>query len=292
MREKPRQWWIGALLSLVRPGLGQIYNGQARKGITFLIIGIIFIPFLDLEILSGYPSREPLQAMVWLISISAVFIFLVVSDAIFYSIKKRHHYQLEKYNKIVVYAAVILCGMLPPVLVPSMNIAPAKIKKKYVQAYKIPSKSMLPALLPGDFILVDRRLPARKPVRGEIIVFLFPLDETKDFINRVVAVEGDRVEIRDKRLYVNNTLVKDKPVLHQEPEVLDAARSPRDNFGPITVPEDSFFVMGDNRDRAFDSRFWGVVEQSKIRGTARQIYWSWDPNASAIRWERIGNEIL
>lgn len=292
MKDKPRKWWISGLLSIFRPGLGQIYNGQGRKGIIFLVIGIIIIPFLSFKILSGYPSQAPLQAMGMQMSISAIFFLLVISDAIFYSFKQRHHYYLKTYNKFFVYAAVFLCGLLVFALVPSLNVTPGTIKENYMQAYKIPSRSMVPTLLPGDFILVDRRLPARQPARGDVIVFRFPNDETKEFIMRVVAFGGDTVEVQDKMLYVNNIVVNNIPVVYQDPEVAPAASSPRDNFGPVAVPEGAFFVMGDNRDRAFDSKFFGFVDQSKIKGTARQIYWSLDPDVLAFRWERIGQGIF
>lgn len=292
MQDKPRKWWISGLFSLIWPGLGQLYNGQVRKGVVLLMLGFFMIPLLSLGILSKYPPAAPLQAMALMIALSAVLILYAVSDAIFHSLKQRHHYPLKKYNKVAVYAAVILCGILLPYLVPPLKVTPGNIKANYLQAYKIPSKSMLPTLLVGDCILVDRRLPAREPVRGDIIVFRFPLDENKDFIKRVVAVGGDTVAVRDKNLYVNGVLEKEMPVVHQDPEVMPATAGPRDNFGPVTVPEESFFVMGDNRDQAFDSRFFGFVDKSKIKGTARQIYWSWQPGTLAFRWERIGQQIF
>jgi signal peptidase I len=151
---------------------------------------------------------------------------------------------------------------------------------------------MEPTFLIGDWFLADRRLPARNPTRDDIIVFEYPKNKTIDFIERVVAVGGDTVEIRNKGLYVNNKLVKETHVVHQEPDVITASESHRDNFGPITVPDGSFFVMGDNRDDSADSRFFGFVDKNKIKGTARQVYWSWDHKTSSVRWKRIGKRIL
>jgi signal peptidase I len=77
-----------------------------------------------------------------------------------------------------------------------------------------------------------------------------------------------------------------------ETNIIPASENPRDNFGPVIVPKDAYFVMGDNRDRAYDSRFWGFVDKAKIKGTVKQIYWSWDRNGSIVRWNRIGKKIL
>jgi len=177
------------------------------------------------------------------------------------------------------------------------------IRSFVVQAFKIPSGSMLPTLLIGDHILVNKflyglRLPYPidemivqwgQPERGDIVVFVFPRDPSKDFIKRVVAVEGDTVEIRHKQLYINGEQVED---LHAT--FADSDREipgPRDNFGPLVVPPQKLFVMGDNRDRSHDSRFWGLVDLDEVKGKAFMIYWSWDGEDRWVRWERIGDLI-
>lgn len=98
--------------------------------------------------------------------------------------------------------------------------------------------------------------------------------------------------IKDKELFVNNKPVKESYIVHKEPDVVPASQNPRDNFGPATVPEGSYFMMGDNRDRSYDSRFWGFVEKSKIKGTVKNIYWSWDRKKIEVRWNRIGTKVL
>lgn len=122
--------------------------------------------------------------------------------------------------------------------------------------------------------------------------FEYPEDPSKDFVKRVVAVGGDIVAIRNKELFVNNKPAKESYVVHKELGVIPASQNPRDNFGPSTVPEGYYFTMGDNRDRSYDSRFWGFVEKSKIKGTVRNIYWSWDRNKNEVRWNRIGTKVL
>jgi signal peptidase I len=177
------------------------------------------------------------------------------------------------------------------------------IRSFVVQAFKIPSGSMLPTLQIGDHILVNKflyglRLPYPfdtmivqwgRPERGAVIVFAFPLDPDKDFIKRVVAVAGDTVEVRNKRLLINGEQVED-PHGSFDDDGRDLA-GPRDNYGPVTVPPHKLFVMGDNRDHSHDSRFWGFVDLSEVKGKAFMIYWSWDGADRWVRWERIGGWI-
>ncbi len=176
------------------------------------------------------------------------------------------------------------------------------IRTFVVQAFKIPSGSMLPTLQIGDHILVNKLsyglwvpgLDARlfafsEPSRGDVVVFIYPVDPTKDFIKRVVAVGGDVLQIRNKQVYVNGKAVVDPHAYFADGE--DGRQSsPRDNFGPVTVPAHHIFVMGDNRDRSYDSRFWGFVDLSAVKGRAFLIYWSWTDNYK-IRWERLGDLI-
>lgn len=181
------------------------------------------------------------------------------------------------------------------------------------QAFKIPSGSMLDTLLIGDHLLVNKfiygthvpftdnsYLKLRDPQRGDVIVFEFPEDEDKsffqrrDFIKRVIGTPGDIIEIKSKQVYVNGHLYRIPQEVHKDEHVVPAVAGPRDFAGPIKVPADSYFVMGDNRDFSFDSRFWGFVHKSKIKGLAFIKYWSWDSQADLldkVRWERIGRTI-
>jgi signal peptidase I len=178
------------------------------------------------------------------------------------------------------------------------------IQSFVVQAFKIPSGSMKDTLLVGDHILVNKFLygveipftdihvlPLRKPHRLDVVVFKYPEDETKDFIKRVIGLPGDSVEVRNKIVYVNDVPLKEPYTIHTQDTVYPAEVQPRDNFGPVTVPANSYFVMGDNRDQSLDSRFWGFVKQNKIEGEAFLIYWSWDRDKTWVRWRRIGRLI-
>jgi len=191
-----------------------------------------------------------------------------------------------------------------------------------VQAFKIPSGSMIPTLLIGDHILVSKlaygfQLPKDcefqvafppvicysssivmdfdHPQRGDVIVFRYPEDEHKDFIKRVVGTPGDVIEIQNKQVLINGERFVDKDFTQRvDPGMIDGRINPRDNFGPITVPPESYFVMGDNRDQSLDSRFWGFVKMNKIKGRAFLVYWSWNGQGTWmewVRWDRIGKGI-
>jgi signal peptidase I len=173
------------------------------------------------------------------------------------------------------------------------------IRTFVVQAFKIPSGSMLDTLLIGDHLLVNKFLygtripftdkvvmPLEDPQRGDVIVFEFPEDPSKDFIKRIVGVPGDVVEMKDKALFRNGEKLVESYIKHTDPSI----QPRRDNFGPITVPAGKYFVLGDNRDESYDSRFWGFVDKDKIRGKAWVIYWSWDGPAD-IRFDRIGRMV-
>jgi signal peptidase I len=210
------------------------------------------------------------------------------------------------------------------------------IRAFVVQAFKIPSGSMIPTLVIGDHILVNKFIYGLKvpftdgrflifspPKRGDIIVFSYPgnrdieectsfsknisarfsnafnmknplhlfKNDCRDFIKRIIAVGGDTIEIKDKTVNVNGRAVSEPYKQHSDNMILGSDVNERDNFGPITIPRNKFFVMGDNRDNSHDSRFWKFVDISEIKGEAFIVYWSWDSLENLInkvRWSRIG----
>ncbi|MCF6245807.1 MAG: signal peptidase I [Desulfobacula sp.] len=180
------------------------------------------------------------------------------------------------------------------------------IRTFIVQAFKIPSGSMLETLQIGDQILVNKFIygvkipftngktiiPVKNPEKGDIVVFKYPEDPSKDFIKRVVATAGDTLEIVNKQLFINGKLVKDEPyAIHKDRQIIPGKFTTRDNHRKITIPENKIFVMGDNRDNSHDSRFWGFVDLTAVRGEAFIIYWSWEKN-KGVRWNRLGNLLM
>ncbi|MFQ5510929.1 MAG: signal peptidase I [Candidatus Krumholzibacteriia bacterium] len=168
------------------------------------------------------------------------------------------------------------------------------VRTFFIQAFKIPSESMEETLLVGDFLfankfiygaklpLIDKRLPAvREPRPGDIIIFKYPGDRHTDYIKRCVAVSGQTVELRGRKLYVDGEFR----------EEMYARYFHGSKYGPYTVPEGHIFMMGDNRDNSADSRVWGPLDKNLILGKAMFIYFSWDSASRAVRFSRIGDVI-
>jgi len=182
------------------------------------------------------------------------------------------------------------------------------IRTFVVQAFKIPSSSMEPTLEVGDHLLVNKfiygiKFPFigtkyfqfKKPQRGDIIVFIYPKDRSKDFIKRVIGTEGEKVQIVQNKIYINNQLIDDPWGHYDERSTSTKYLQPMERFGPVTVPVNSLFVLGDNRDNSQDSRFWGFVNVNEVKGKALIIYFSWDRYAQSllekVRWARFGKLI-
>ena len=181
------------------------------------------------------------------------------------------------------------------------------IRGLVIQAFRIPSGSMEDTLLVGDYLFVNKmvygseidigfsgnrlvyyRFPKiRDPKPGDVIVFRYPDDPSRDLIKRCVAVAGQTVEIRDKVLYVDGVAREEPYAMHKDPRVLPGETSPRDNFGPFVVPQGHLFMLGDNRDNSHDSRFWGALPRSLVKGKSMFLYWSWDEERSLPRWNRL-----
>ncbi len=175
------------------------------------------------------------------------------------------------------------------------------IRTFVVQAFKIPSGSMLPTLQIGDHILVNKfiygprlevpltqmslgQLPGlREPRGGDVIVFIYPRERDKDFIKRIVAVAGQTIEVHGTHVTIDGKPVEDPHAHYVKHDHVD--------FGPYTVPAGHVFVMGDNRDESYDSRFWGPVPIQDIKGLAMVIYWSWG-GERWVRWDRLGRLVF
>jgi len=161
------------------------------------------------------------------------------------------------------------------------------------QAFKIPTGSMEDNLKVGDHIIVNKFIygpvpapwlsafPLRDIKRGDIIVFRYPLQPETDYVKRVVGLPGDTLMVRDKKVYINGKVLSepytvfDDPVTYPPQPALPEPYRSRDQFGPYSVPDGQYFAMGDNRDHSSDSRFWGTVPRSMIKGRAFMVYWSW-----------------
>ena len=175
-----------------------------------------------------------------------------------------------------------------------------------VQAFKIPTGSMEKNLLIGDHLLVNKfvfaptlsafertLLPIDEIERGDIVVFKYPEEPERDFIKRVIGMPGDTIELKQKRVYVNGTMLDEPYVQYLSPP---EESSPQDfdvrvQYGPVTVPPGHYFMMGDNRDNSQDSRYWGFMPRSYVKGKALFIYWSFEENGLGVRWDRLLHQI-
>lgn len=162
------------------------------------------------------------------------------------------------------------------------------IRTFVVQAFKIPSGSMKPTLLVGDHILVNKfiygikipfvrktLIPVKEPQREDVIVFIYPVNKDKDFIKRIIGLPGDQIEIFGRKIHINGRPFRDMHGFYSDTDKSSSDLPAKTHFGPITVPENHLFVMGDNRNHSYDSRSWGFVPLKSVKGKAFIIYWSW-----------------
>ena len=314
--KKRRRWWLAGLLSFLVPGLGQVYNGQETKGLFYYVVLSVW-GGLAIGLLC-YLLKSPITPMnIGIICLLALISMIVWILIIFESIRTARRissdYTLKRYNRWYIYLLVILIIRLV-----DYSVETVIVKNKIVKAYKIPAGSMMPTLLMGDHFICDLSYyRSHNPKRGDIVVFKWPMDESKDFVKRIIGIPGDTIQIINDDVYINNEKLELKFVgkcslkhgigadIYQETlgnvsyQILDQNKR-YEYFGPITVPEGEYFVMGDNRDYSSDSRHWGMVKRHQIYGKPAFIYFSLDRKIpawnifgrlSSIRFSRIG-EIL
>ena len=178
-----------------------------------------------------------------------------------------------------------------------------------VQAFKIPTGSMENSLLIGDHLLVNKfvfaptgfdfekmLLPTRKIARGNVVVFKYPEDPSRDFIKRVIGLPGEVVELQNKNVYIDGNVLDERYTKFLELPLEDPSEKDQNNFdvrrqyGPVTIPANQYFVMGDNRDNSQDSRYWGFLPREYIKGEAMLIYWSYDVKSES-RSENITSKL-
>jgi len=269
---------IALLLSLIAPGLGQVYSGKLERGIIFFLV-FEFLLIL-LYIFSGL--RFKFYGFILFLAFGFTFFgfFLYILSDAFRGVNRLRVTVRKPYDRwyfyIIISAVITLMNefILPPVL-PDIE---------RFKAHKFPSISMEPALLVGDRFVADRKIyKEERPKRGDVIIFEYPKDPSKDFLKRVIGLEGEKVEITDNKVYINDKLLDD-PWGYYESSGQRMYLKELENFGPVVVPKDSLFVLRDNRHNSMDSRIFGFVDLTKVNGKALYIYW-------ATNKSRIGMEI-
>lgn len=156
--------------------------------------------------------------------------------------------------------------------------------------FQVSNEAMAPALLPGDHVIVHRAAyHAAEPQRGDVVVYRYPDENGKLFLHRVIGVSGDRIEVRNQVVFLNEEVLAEPYVQHTDRSSM--VGNVRDNLGPVTVPPDTYFVLGDNREESLDSRFFGPISREHIVGKAVVIYWSIDLSMKTPRWERLDQPV-
>ncbi len=282
---KPRKSWVSAILTILVVGLGHIYSGNAQRGIFLYFIPQSILMAVCVGLLLVLPNKIGL--VLTLLLFVGFYIFCIL-DAIRIPSRNKSTYTLKKYNRWYVY---LICWILSAFLIqPLLSFA---IKGHFIQAYKIPSGAMIPTLQIGDQILTKKKFLLGDSInRGDIVTFPYPEDPSKIFIKRVIGIGGEKLEIKGKHVFINGMSLTEPYIQNTDTRIFQAEQMPRDNFGPIDIPGDSLFVMGDNRDESNDSRFWGFIKKSSITGKAISVYWSWDKPNTEVRWYRIGHKIF
>jgi signal peptidase I len=282
----------GIVLSVFVPGLGHVVAGRTRRGLAWLLLEAAAPPvtILGLVILeaSGFEVRPALMLGLLLV---ALLFTLSLHVAAPLDLARLPAEPLPRLGRTLLALAVVGAAAIGLGLAEDA-IGRVAFRSRYVQAFRQASGSMTPALLAGDRVLANRFVyRLREPLRGDVVVFAYPVDQQRAFLKRVIGLPGDDLYIDGRRIYVNC-----RPPAAGCEHIEDPwgyydgkpTASGAGKFGPIRVPPGSYFVMGDNRDQSQDSRYWGFVKRDRVMGQAFLIYWSRDPELKGVRWERIG----
>jgi len=298
-----RSPFAATLLSFGLPGLGEVYAGQPRAAaltfvvyycITALSVALLFVP------LPGLLADLPIAAG----PLCLVFLAVRATRA---ARRAPQPYLLQPYNRWYWYVVALLLSVFV-----WQRAVLRTITTWWVEAYRIPSAAMIPTILPGDFVLVSRIHADRVPARNDLVVVATPGGAPLFVLKRVVGLGGDTLSMR-KGVLTRNDAAIDEPYMqlsdssaaagedlhegrawqlaHLVPTRQRDYRPTMRDWGPIVVPHDSLFVLGDNRDESFDSRFWGAISTRQVRGHPLVVYFSLNPDGIGplpIRWGRIG----
>jgi signal peptidase I len=308
---RPRKPWLAAVLSLLLPGLGHLYSGEPRAAslvylASFVVLGVavaaFFLPLAPFNVMIGYV-------------LVLAFYLVVCWDAFRRAGQSGPGYELRRYNRWYVYLGVYLISAF---LLQSWPYD--TVKAQVVEAFRIPSGAMEPTVQIGDFLYVAKWPAARRIEQGTPVVFASIEEPGLKVIKRIVGVPGDTLEMRRGVLYRNAERLPEPYVMHvdslrsEDPlerrkmrswQVQYLAALPDTNryapdlqdWGPILVPPDSFFALGDNRDASYDSRYYGFIPAAAVIGRPWMLYFSYDTESkdksplSRVRWHRLGRAV-
>ena len=306
-RFRERKPLFALALSFLLTGLGQLYNGKPRKGILFFVASLI-LPFLLFQLSVVGPNQIPIVFLVLSLASDLGIFIWAARDAWKQAKRMEKNYKLKAYNRLYVYILLVIVLSLFAFGL----IANRQKICFFAFTYRMQTGSMAPTILPGDLIIVDKRIDhASKNLglnRGKLVVFKYPRNRNLHFIKRIIGLPGDKIELRGMELYVNGIkwTGQEVPQLEERRDenikkgtvafyekgdsgtygVFYLQGAAREDFS-VSVPEGCCFVLGDNRDNSADSRHWGFVPLIDIVSKPRLVYFSINPEGG-VRWGRIG----
>ncbi len=302
-KKRPRNGLIAAILSLCLAGLGQLYNGQVNKACWFFLLFVFFsIPALAFSILYLPPDLMVSGLTVSLFCCGFVWIYSALEA--FVTARRQKQYVPQSWQGAGVYLIVFL--ILSVIALPAMT---RYVKAKCVEPYRIPSASMEPTLVAGDFIFTDKRYNCAgckyKVERGDVIVFIYPNDRNINYIKRVIGLPGERIQINGEVVTINGkrlskTTAKQKTLNVVQETDGDKSwtviwkkikNAPQPPIYDITIPPGHVFVMGDNRNVSNDSRFFDTIPLIDVKAKARQIWFSYNEGLGGLKMDRAGKLI-
>lgn len=258
LRCRPRRPILAALLAPFGPGLGQLYCGEWRRALVVFLASLGLIASL---LLTG--ALKHFAGLVAFLAATLIFLVWLIWDSVRLA-RTRRHYALRWFNRWYIYLLLVFA---------IGHFSPAQVLLTQVKAYRIVSGGMEPTLRLGDSVMADTTYYDRRPpARGDLALFVPPTRSEAILVKRIIALENDQIAIENKVVYVNGERLDDSWVQRINPRVIDR----RDNLGPVRVPQGHVFVLGDSRDHSLDSRFFGPVSNSSLRGRPLYIYWAAD----------------
>lgn len=299
-----RHIWLAVLLSLIMPGLGQVYCGRLKRGLILNFLNILPLPII-IGLFSMNDSPSLMQIAIALLLAGGLVKLIAIIDSALLA-KRSAGYQLKDYNSPLVYVLLVL------IVTGGIIGSGLYLRSQRLKAYRVPSASCYPTIVPNDRILVNKHAYTKKdPERGDLVVHINPLNRHMNYIKRVVAVAGDTIEMKDNRLYINGKELPQRKLpdstlnniritergIEIKGEAFEETNSNAKyniflmgpihdkrlvDFEKITVPEHHCFVLGDNRNNSIDSRQFGPIPLATIIGRADYIYWP------ARDWSRFG----